>query len=55
MSDKEKKIMETCGALVPQLTELEKEKFLSFTEGMAFLSYRQTMTCDSATDQQRQK
>lgn len=34
MSDKEKKIMGTCGALVPQLTELEKEKFLSFTEGM---------------------
>lgn len=55
MSDKEKKIMETCGALVPQLTELEKEKFLSFTEGMAFLSSRQTMTCDSAADQQRQK
>ena len=46
MSDKEKKIMETCGKLVPRLTELEKEKFLSFTEGMAFLTAHQT--CDGA-------
>ena len=53
MSDKEKKIMQTCGALVPQLTELEKETFLSFTVGMAFLSSR--MTHDSAPEQQRQK
>ena len=51
MSDKEKKIMQTCGALVPQLTDLEKEKFLSFTEGMAFLSSRKTST----PEQQRQK
>lgn len=53
MSDKEKKIMQTCGKLVPQLTELEKEKFLSFTEGMAFLSSRQIMTYDSAPEQAR--
>lgn len=48
MSDKEKKIMETCGELVPRLTEVEKEKFLSFTEGMAFLAAR--LTCDSAPE-----
>jgi len=47
MTDKEKKIMETCGAMVPKLSELEKEKFLSFTEGMAFLSSRQQLTTDA--------
>ncbi|MCI9156769.1 MAG: hypothetical protein HFG07_08565 [Oscillibacter sp.] len=48
MSEQEKKIMETCGKLVPLLTEVEKEKFLSFTEGMAFLTAR--LTCDSAPE-----
>ena len=38
MTEKEKKIMQTCGALIAHMSELEKEKFLSFTEGMAFLS-----------------
>ena len=38
MPETEKKIMETCGELVKRLPEREKEKFLSFTEGMAFLS-----------------
>ena len=55
MSDKEKKIMQTCGALVPQLTELEKEKFLSFTEGMAFLSSRMVRTTDAAPRPEPQK
>lgn len=51
MSDKERKIMETCSVLARNLSELEKEKFLSFTEGMAFLNARQIMTCDSAPEQ----
>ena len=38
MTDREKKIMETCGKMLPRLTESEKKDFLSFTEGMAFLS-----------------
>ena len=38
MTDKEKKIMETCGKMLPRLSENEKEDFLRFTEGMAFLS-----------------
>lgn len=49
MGETEKKIMETCGKLVPRLSEREKEKFLTFTEGMAFLSSR--MTRDSAPEQ----
>lgn len=52
MTDRDKKIMQACGALVPHLTDLEKEKFLSFTEGMAFLSARQRQTCDAAPRQE---
>ena len=40
MPEVEKKIMEKCGELMKRLPEREKEKFLSFTEGMAFLSSR---------------
>ena len=36
MSDKELKILDTFARIIPQLTELEKEKLLSFGEGMAF-------------------
>lgn len=36
MSEKEKQIMETFGKVLPGLSELEKEKLLSFGEGMAF-------------------
>ncbi len=52
MTEKEKKIMQTCGALVPRLTEQEKDRFLTFTEGMAFLSSRShsIMTHDSAPE-----
>lgn len=52
MSDKERKIMEKCGELVPRLSEMEKEKFLSFTEGVAFITamQQQTRTCDSAPE-----
>lgn len=53
MLEIEKRIMENCGKLVKQLPEREKEKFLTFTEGMAFLSSR--MTCDNAPEQQPRK
>lgn len=36
MSEKEKKIMESFEKVLPKLSELEKEKLLSFGEGMAF-------------------
>ncbi len=36
MSEKEKKILETFARVIPDLSELEKEKLLSFGEGMAF-------------------
>lgn len=37
MSEKEKKILETFGKVIPDLSEMEKEKLLSFGEGMAFM------------------
>lgn len=36
MSEKDKKIMETFARVIPELSELEKEKLLAFGEGMAF-------------------
>lgn len=36
MSEKEKQILETFGKVIPELSEMEKEKLLSFGEGMAF-------------------
>ena len=36
MSEKEKQILETFGKVLPELNEVEKEKLLSFGEGMAF-------------------
>ena len=35
MSEKEKKILETFGKVIPDLSEMEKEKLLSFGEGMS--------------------
>ena len=40
MSEKEKKILETFGKVIPDLSEMEKEKLLSFGEGMAFMKDR---------------
>ena len=37
MSEKEKQILNTFGKLVPNLSEMEKEKVLAFGEGMAFM------------------
>lgn len=36
MSEKEKQILENLGRAIPAMTELEKERFLGFAEGMAF-------------------
>lgn len=41
MSEKDKKIMETFGKVIPQLSELEKERLLAFGEGMAFKADQQ--------------
>lgn len=37
MTDKEKKILDTFGKLVPKLSELNIEKLLAFGEGMAIM------------------
>lgn len=41
MSEKDKKIMETFGKVIPNLSDLEKEKLLAFGEGMAFKADQQ--------------
>ena len=41
MSDKDKKIMDTFGKVIPELTETEKERLLAFGEGMAFKAEQQ--------------
>lgn len=41
MSEKEKEILDTFGRILPELTEMEKEKLLSFGEGMAFKAEQQ--------------
>ena len=46
MPETEKKIMQTCSELVKRLPEREKERFLSFTEGIAYLSARMTRGSD---------
>ena len=41
MSEKEKKIMETFGRVIPVLTDSEKDQLLAFGEGMALIAARQ--------------
>ena len=41
MSEKEKKILETFEKVLPELSEMEREKLLSFGEGMAFMKEKQ--------------
>lgn len=36
MSDKEKKILETFQEVIPELDDMDKERLLSFGEGMAY-------------------
>lgn len=40
MSEKEKKVLETFEVTIPKLNDLEKEKLMSFGEGMAFMADR---------------
>lgn len=42
MSEKEKQILEHFGEILPKLNEMEKEKLLSFGEGMAFVKATET-------------
>lgn len=37
MSEKEQQILETFEKVIPKLSEMEKEKLLSFGEGMVFM------------------
>ena len=41
MSEKEKSILNTFKKVLPNMTELQKEKLLSFGEGMAFVKDKQ--------------
>lgn len=38
MGDKDKKILLTCDAMIPQMTERDKDRFLAYMEGMAFIT-----------------
>lgn len=40
MSEKDKKIMDTFGKIIPNLSELDKEKLLAFGEGVALMAER---------------
>lgn len=37
MSEKEQKILDTIAGVLPKMSDVEKEKLLSFGEGMAFV------------------
>ena len=41
MSEKEKQILDTFEKVLPDMTELEREKLLSFGEGIAFKTAEQ--------------
>jgi hypothetical protein len=41
MSEKQKEILETFEKVIPELSEMEQEKLLSFGEGMAFMKNQQ--------------
>lgn len=47
MSEKEKKILDTFGKVIPRMTDMEKEKLLSFGEGMAFMKDKDKQKDDS--------
>lgn len=42
MTEKEKAILTVFGKIVPDLSDIEKEKLLAFGEGMAFKAQRQS-------------
>lgn len=41
MSEKDKCIMDIFGKVIPQLSEMEKERLLAFGEGLAFKAEQQ--------------
>lgn len=41
MSDQDKKILATCDAMIPKMTERDKDRFLAYVEGMAFITAQQ--------------
>ena len=47
MSEKDKQIMETFGKVIPNLSELDKEKLLAFGEGVALMAERQRAQADT--------
>ena len=49
MSEKEKKILRTFEEILPDMTELEREKLLSFGEGIAF------KTAEQKKEEQKEK
>lgn len=53
MTEQEKKIIETCGRMLPHMSEKEKDGFLNFTEGMAFMSEHRTRTTTQPDPGQR--
>lgn len=46
MSEKDKKIMDTFGKVIPHLSELDKEKLLAFGEGVALMAEAQRAGAD---------
>lgn len=40
MSEKDKRIMDTFGKVIPNLSETDKEKLLAFGEGVALMAER---------------
>lgn len=40
MTEKERKIMETFGRVIPKMSDQEKENLLAFGEGMALIAGR---------------
>lgn len=48
MSEKDKRIMETFGKVIPKLNEIDKEKLLAFGEGVALMAERQQAQAQSS-------
>lgn len=44
MSETEKKLIELFSKTIPTMTELEKERFLGFGEGMRFMAGQRTQS-----------
>ena len=51
MSDVGKEIMNTFGEIVPKLTELQREKLLSFSEGISYAVSRREQEASEAERQ----